>query len=67
MVIDISIDTTIENIDMATYFELKEIENKKKDIATICHKSKEKLFINEEYIKLQFEEINLLKEEYELF
>lgn len=67
MVIDISIDTTIENIDVATYFKLKDIKNKKKNIATICHNLNQKLIENDEYIKLQFEEMNLLKEDYELF
>lgn len=67
MVIDISIDTTIENIDVATYFKLKDIKDKKKNIATICHNSNQKLIENDEYIKLQFEEMNLLKEDYELF
>lgn len=67
MVIDISIDTTIENIDVATYFILKDIKDKKKNIATICHNSNQKLIENDEYIKLQFEEMNLLKEDYELF
>lgn len=67
MVIDISIDTTIENIDVATYFILKDIKDKKKNIATICHNSNQKLIESDEYIKLQFEEMNLLKEDYELF
>ncbi|RXJ93754.1 hypothetical protein CRV00_09845 [Malaciobacter molluscorum] len=67
MIIDTSIDTTINNMDVATYFKLEELHNTKSKLATNYHKNKTELFINEEYIKLQFEEMKLLKEEYELF
>lgn len=67
MIIDTSIDTTIDNLEVATYFKLEELHNKKSKLATNCHKNKTELFTNEEYIKLQFEEMKLLKEEYELF
>ncbi len=63
MIIDTSIDTTFENMDVATYFLLQDIQEKKKQIKRIDKDYLE----NEEYIKLQFEEMKLQKEEYELF
>lgn len=67
MVIDTSINTTIENIDVDTFFTVKDIQEKKQQIKTNCFDSNISYLDSEEYIKLQFEEMKLKKEDYELF